>query len=110
MNLDSLTAALSHIGNLVASLTKKNLNSSVQEIQEVSAFLFIVCVQVEVLYQGIYVWACVISCDASPVTLQLDATPSPTAAAAPETCTLLIFCTILNYFLLYLWVFQWLQI
>lgn len=36
MNLDSLTAALSHIGNLVASLTKKNLNSSVQEIQEVS--------------------------------------------------------------------------
>lgn len=35
MNLDSLTAALSHIGNLVASLTKKSLNSSVQEIQEV---------------------------------------------------------------------------
>lgn len=35
MNLDSFTAALSHIGDLVASLNKKNLNSSVAEIQEV---------------------------------------------------------------------------
>ncbi|XP_076065903.1 CCR4-NOT transcription complex subunit 1 isoform X3 [Oratosquilla oratoria] len=35
MNLDSLSAALSHIGYLVANLTKKNVNSSVQEIQEV---------------------------------------------------------------------------
>ena len=42
MNLDSLTAALSHIGNLVASLTKKNLNSSAQEIQEVSVLLLVV--------------------------------------------------------------------
>ena len=50
MNLDSLTAALSHIGNLVASLTKKNLNSSVQEIQEVSAHfsLSLLCVEVKV--------------------------------------------------------------
>lgn len=35
MNLDPLTAALSHIGYLVASLTKNSLNSSVQEIQAV---------------------------------------------------------------------------
>ncbi|XP_042855455.1 CCR4-NOT transcription complex subunit 1-like isoform X4 [Penaeus japonicus] len=35
MNLDSLTNALSHIGLLVASLTKKNLNSSKEEIQKV---------------------------------------------------------------------------
>ena len=36
MNLDSLTAALSHIGNLVASVTKKNLDSIFEEIQKVS--------------------------------------------------------------------------
>lgn len=44
MNLDSLTNALSHIGLSVASLTKKNLNSSKEEIQKVSSnWSFIQC-------------------------------------------------------------------
>ena len=36
MNVDSLTAVLSHIGILIVNLTKKNLNASVQEIKDVS--------------------------------------------------------------------------
>lgn len=84
MNLDSLTAALSHIGNLVASLTKKNLNSSAQEIQEVSViFVDCVCLSGYAVVMGNkyicgLVWSAVMRrlC----FSLQLDAASSPAAA------------------------------
>lgn len=86
MNLDSLTAALSHIGNLVASLTKKNLNSSVQEIQEVSALLFLVCLPckclwgncaVKVLFGSVVLAAEAAAAASASLLAQLDAAAAP---------------------------------